>query len=364
MPLQQTENREIREQTNRPAVLVLEPVRPIPGMATAFLVPGEYLLGSGQECHFRLDYPGVRPEHARIVHDGTTITATSLDNRCWLNRGLLRTAKLKAGDKLLLGPAELRVRGAKDEELDRLFPPPAPEPIEPTPTPANHLDDLATHLTSTLERTASQISRLEEMLSAEQLRKSSAPAVDLQSSLERIEDLDRQLQQRDSEIQLQQQTLIDIQNRLDADRANFNQESSQVQFSLQTQQADLEQELQKTREEYRKIQEQREGIAAQQDQTEELSERLKQEQEEWLTHREEEAKALELHQQELIEQRTKLQSEIADREESIEHQESELRDRQRDLDRQMQGLAEGQEELTRQKSDLESARQHWEQDVA
>lgn len=96
-------------QTGR--MLVLEPV--VAALRPIVLAPGRYHVGSGEDCHIRVNVPGVAPRHCLIVVGPHRSVVKSLAPLTWLNDGVFREAALNPGDRLMVGPIEWRVSDPK-----------------------------------------------------------------------------------------------------------------------------------------------------------------------------------------------------------------------------------------------------------
>lgn len=85
------------------------------------LEPGEYLLGRSEQKHtytpnnrrVEFDHPFVSRTHARLFVDHTRLRIQDMmsTNGTRINRQLIKTGELKAGDKLFLGKLKLKVTG-------------------------------------------------------------------------------------------------------------------------------------------------------------------------------------------------------------------------------------------------------------
>jgi len=73
------------------------------------LPPGTYTLGSGPDCDIVLDVEGVAARHCTLIVGTQRTIAKSWTNRTWLNEGALTEGTLKPGDRLCLGPIELKI---------------------------------------------------------------------------------------------------------------------------------------------------------------------------------------------------------------------------------------------------------------
>ena len=117
---------------------------PLGGSRVELPEDGEITIGSGEDCTFRLDTPGVSPLHARVVLEGgqATVFSTGAERPLHINDNPLgaESAALRNGDILWLG-----VPGEDDVAMHQciLAPQPAAAPL-PTPTVAEPTPDIET----------------------------------------------------------------------------------------------------------------------------------------------------------------------------------------------------------------------------
>lgn len=116
--------------------LILEPVHEWSRIDPLPLAIGEYSIGCASGNSVVLQAAGVRPRHCTITVTETRVIVTALDPRTWVNDDPIRTATLRDGDRLALGPVEFRLREV-DTSIDQM-----PQPIQSaqsapmTPVPA------------------------------------------------------------------------------------------------------------------------------------------------------------------------------------------------------------------------------------
>ena len=93
-----------------PPKLVLEPVRASSRFHSFPLAPGRYLIGSGDDCDLIIPVAGVAPQHCLIVVGTNRTIVKALSPLTWIDDGPLSESVLQHGQKLILGPIELRTR--------------------------------------------------------------------------------------------------------------------------------------------------------------------------------------------------------------------------------------------------------------
>ena len=126
-------------QTQRPSTapkLVLEPVRESSRLESFPLAAGRYLLGSAPDCDIVIDVGGVAPQHCLMIVGANKTIVKAISPLTWINDGPLTEAVLKLGERLILGPVELRTRRPEVSEWTELrdaehSPPPAPVSYQP-----------------------------------------------------------------------------------------------------------------------------------------------------------------------------------------------------------------------------------------
>ncbi len=136
-------------QTQRPSTapkLVLEPVRESSRLESFPLAPGRYLLGSGPDCDIVIDVGGVAPQHCLMIVGANKTIVKAISPLTWINDGPLSEAVLKLGERLILGPVELRTRRPEVSEWTDLRdeePSPPPPPVSYQPPQIEELLDQA-----------------------------------------------------------------------------------------------------------------------------------------------------------------------------------------------------------------------------
>lgn len=76
---------------------------------TMDLPQGHYTLGSRSDSDIVIDAPGVAERHCAIIVGAQRTVIKAFTNRTWINDGAVTEGTLRAGDRLILGPIELRV---------------------------------------------------------------------------------------------------------------------------------------------------------------------------------------------------------------------------------------------------------------
>ncbi len=103
-------------------VLVLEALHN-ETLAPLVLAPGKYILGSGADCHYRIDNQAIGQHHCILLASEQKTVVESLDQRTWLNDWPFKESAFRHGDRLTLGPMTFRIRKANPAELlDLLVP--------------------------------------------------------------------------------------------------------------------------------------------------------------------------------------------------------------------------------------------------
>lgn len=174
--------------------LVLEPVRQSPRMESRPLSVGRYLIGSASEADITINVPGVAPQHCLMIVGANKTVVKAISPLTWINDGPLTEAVLKHGERLILGPVELRTRlpevsewvsQGNDEELELKSPAPlstkAESQYEP-PQIEELLDQARQHLQSAIDLSADSVEPWSEDLplsEAVQLHSATTPAAPL-----------------------------------------------------------------------------------------------------------------------------------------------------------------------------------------
>ena len=100
-------------QTKRSSVapkLVLEPVRESSRIDSFPLAAGRYMIGASPECDIVISVGGVAPQHCLLIVGANKTVVKAISPLTWINDGPLTEAVLKHGERLILGPVELRTR--------------------------------------------------------------------------------------------------------------------------------------------------------------------------------------------------------------------------------------------------------------
>ena len=90
--------------------LVLEPVRSSMRVDSHPLALGRYLIGSAADCDITITVAGVAPQHCLMIVGANKTVVKAISPLTWINDGPLTEAVLKHGERLILGPVELRTR--------------------------------------------------------------------------------------------------------------------------------------------------------------------------------------------------------------------------------------------------------------
>lgn len=119
-----------------PPKLVLEPVRANSSIRSFPLAPGRYLIGSADDCDLIIPVGGVAPQHCLIVVGTNRTIVKALSPLTWVDDGPLSEWVLQLGQKLIIGPVELRTRRPDVSEWLEVSEPAArsiPEPVAYAP---------------------------------------------------------------------------------------------------------------------------------------------------------------------------------------------------------------------------------------
>lgn len=129
-----------------PPKLVLEPVRANSSIRSFPLAPGRYLIGSADDCDLVIPVGGVAPQHCLIVVGTNRTIVKALSPLTWVDDGPLSESVLQLGQKLIIGPVELRTRRPDVSEWLEESEPAAraiPEPVAYAPPQIEELLDQA-----------------------------------------------------------------------------------------------------------------------------------------------------------------------------------------------------------------------------
>ena len=113
--------------------LVLEPVRQSPRIESRPLAVGRYLIGSAADADITISVPGVAPQHCLMIVGVNKTVVKAISPLTWINDGPLTEAVLKHGERLILGPVELRTRLPEVSEWVGLGNEEDAEPKSPAP---------------------------------------------------------------------------------------------------------------------------------------------------------------------------------------------------------------------------------------
>ena len=130
-----TMDRQTKRSSTAPK-LVLEPVRGNSRLDSYPLATGRYLIGSAHECDIVIALGGVAPQHCLMIVGTNKTVVKAISPLTWINDGPLTEAVLKHGERLILGPVELRTRLPEVSEWIELHegksaPPAVPASYEP-----------------------------------------------------------------------------------------------------------------------------------------------------------------------------------------------------------------------------------------
>ncbi len=98
------------KRTSTAPKLVLEPVRESSRLDSHPLAAGRYLIGSSPECDIVIAMGGVAAQHCLMIVGANKTIVKAISPLTWINDGPLTEAVLKHGERLILGPVELRTR--------------------------------------------------------------------------------------------------------------------------------------------------------------------------------------------------------------------------------------------------------------
>lgn len=190
------------------AALVLEPSHDGLGCDAVLLGAGPCSIGTAQDCTLRVDAAGIAPRHAQIICGPAGAVLRACDPRTWLNDGPVTEKRLRAGDRLAIGPVEFRIRRAALDELLPATPPPARRTAPAAPQPAfERLDPELVRQRDSLEE---EIARRRRKLKA-LLARRKAVADDLASRRQAAAQTHRQIARAERKEALLAELLSDVQ---------------------------------------------------------------------------------------------------------------------------------------------------------
>ncbi len=169
------------KRTSTAPKLVLEPVRESSRLDSHPLAAGRYLIGSSPECDIVIALGGVAAQHCLMIVGANKTIVKAISPLTWINDGPLTEAVLKHGERLILGPVELRTRRPEVTEWIELrepepAPPTAPISYEP-PQIEELLDHARQQLQSVIDEAPSRPeSWADELSLAEAVQRHSAAA--------------------------------------------------------------------------------------------------------------------------------------------------------------------------------------------
>lgn len=109
-------------------VLRLIPAHSQGGVQDITLNEGQYLIGSGDNCHVQLSCAGVAEAHCEVHFMGSQVTVKPIDPRTWVNDAPARRRKLRQNDRLTIGPVNFTVAFVEESKN----PDAVPGRLEPT----------------------------------------------------------------------------------------------------------------------------------------------------------------------------------------------------------------------------------------
>lgn len=128
--------------------LVLEPVRSHDRVGTYPLATGRFLIGAGVDCDIVIAIPGVAEQHCLMIIGANRTIVKALSPLTWINDGPLTEAVLRHGERLILGPVELRTRRPEVSEwieTPDAIPTAVTCPSTPVALEQSHIDELLDH---------------------------------------------------------------------------------------------------------------------------------------------------------------------------------------------------------------------------
>lgn len=239
------------KRTSTAPKLVLEPVRESSRLESHPLAAGRYLIGSSPECDIVITMGGVAPQHCLMIVGANKTIVKAISQLTWINDGPLTEAVLKHGERLILGPVELRTRRPEVSEwIERREPEPAPAPAAVSYEPPQ-IEELLDHARQQLQSAIDDEVPSPPETWADEL--SLADAVQLHSEATEAESVSpapvpeselllaaqRELQQQELEIAERSRALEDIGTELSSREAQLRSRES----ALNTRQTQVEQWL-------------------------------------------------------------------------------------------------------------------------
>jgi hypothetical protein len=165
--------------------LVLDPPRHMK-LPTTFLGPGKHFIGTHGSCSIQVDAAGIQPRHAMILVGDQATLLKALDDKVWINDSIVAEAVLRPGDRLSIGPITFRVRLATNDERLKPAPvqerPESPGPSAPAlkPHPVRlDFDDLDIEAGLRNRDAASPAEMLRSVLSQTDMRPAEASTSDI-----------------------------------------------------------------------------------------------------------------------------------------------------------------------------------------
>ena len=131
--------------------LVLEPVRQNSRLESYPLATGRYLIGSSPECDIVIPIGGVAPQHCLMIVGVNKTVVKAISPLTWINDGPLSEAVLKHGERLILGPVELRTRLPEVSEWVELHAEESALPTAPASYEPPQIEELLDHARQQLQ---------------------------------------------------------------------------------------------------------------------------------------------------------------------------------------------------------------------
>lgn len=215
-------------------LLVLDPLNST-NLAPLLLRPGKLNVGSSAQCELRLRMPGVAATHCLIIVGSQIAVLKAWDPHTWLNEGPIREARLRAGDRLAIGPVEFRLRTATADELLSLIPETVTSPVAPPASPS-FADQAPTRTAHDIAARPSQSSKKYHSDNAEDTP-STAPVMPPVTD-QQVRELEQQLRSLKQEIHQEreawQREYAQAQDHLARQQREFDRQAAQRSEQLDT----------------------------------------------------------------------------------------------------------------------------------
>ena len=203
------------------------------------LKAGRFTLGSDPDCDLVVPVPGVEPQHCLLLVGPRKVVVKALAAKTWIDDGAIRESALTIGQRLIIGPVEMRLAQATAE-----VPPHHHVDAKEGPFAPQDIDEAITSLkqSTASEPKIASLDSIESFLNEyfERHRPNAPtpaePAVDIQQLV------DRQLVQPREELQARQDALAEQERALKFRDQELEQERVRLelrQFALNEQQQDV-----------------------------------------------------------------------------------------------------------------------------